>query len=607
MKKNYLFIATVAIMMASCANDDFGGDGSQSGPQAIAFNMSTPAMTRAETTKSNEDAAKCLNNEFIVWGEKNENTTTEGTAATTEENIVFKNYRVQYASGTANTTTSNTKDWEYVGITPYNANTDSCSTGTTASEETAFVSPSIWKNASTKQTIKYWDFGKTYTFTAVSASKADIKQQNVKITKNSSETSAASKGYTIELAQGAKTDAIYVADRITKTVSKPTDGSSVAAVQLTFRNFQSKIRFGIYETVPGYKVVITGIKCGEVEHKAEGSDKAFWVEGNFVTMGNGTNNTKYKVTYVNDKAQVEVDGTAVSKDSLNTTGTNWLDTKWASDASSSKCIGESAVTATYDKTVDSDAKAYTPILPNPGNTKNMKLQVKFDLYSEDTGEKISQDYKTVEVPAAYCQWKSNYAYTYLFKITDKSADLYPITFDACVVTDEIGNQETITEVSEPSITTFGVSGVKYVSGSDEYKGGDVIYATVVDGSSLATLTADNIKLYTVTATGTQTISEASVANCLVNGKKDPETSPTTWTATAGTGNVLTVKSQSITADSDLLNKVPAEDGNDVTLDVNAKKALMWTATANTTYAIEYIKGSGTDQKKYYKIVKVADK
>ncbi len=606
MGKHYLFLAVAATVMASCANDDFNGDGSVSGPQAIAFNMSTPSMTRAEATKTSTDAATALGNEFIVWGEKNENTATGGSAAATAENIVFDNYRVQYAAGTANTTTSNTKNWEYVGITPYAASTSAYTAGSTASEGTAFVSPSIYQNADTKQTIKYWDFDKPYTFTAVSAKKDDIMQQKVKITKNSTEASAASKGYTIELAEGADAASIYVADRLTKTVSKPADGSTVEAVQLQFRNFQSKIRFGIYETVPGYKAVITGIKYGSEEHTSAGSDKSFGVDGNFVTVGSGTSTTKYTVTYTDaNKAQVEIDGTSAAATAFNTTGTNWLSTAYTT-GDYSKCIGETSVAATYDKTVGSDTKAYTAILPNPSNTTNLKLQVKFDLYSEDTGEKIEGDYKTVEVPAEYCQWKSNYAYSYIFKITDKSADLYPITFDACVVTDETGNQETITSVTEPSITTFGVSGGKYVYGKNEYAGGDVIYATVVDGSSLATLSAENIKLYTVTATGTQTISEASVANCLTNGTKDTSTDPTTWTSTAGTGNVLTVKSQSYTAADDLLNKVPAEDGTEVTLDGTDKKALKWTATASTTYAIEYIKTSGTETKKYYKIVKVAD-
>ena len=613
MKKNYLFLATAAVLMASCANDDFSGDNTSSptGTGAIAFNMNTPAMSRA--TESGQNAATKLGNEFIVWGEKNEGSDSSAGISdlANNSNVVFENYRVSY-SGTANSTTSNTNGWEYVGITPYNSN-GSYSSGD-GSEATAKVSPSIYASESSKQTIKYWDDeASSYTFTAVSAKQSDIKKQLVKITKNYSQSTAATKGYTIELGSDASTGNIYYADR--NNVTK-TDGKfSHKPVTMTFRNFQSKIRFGIYETVPGYKVVITGIKYGGAERKGTSTDgdKYFGVEGNFIKAGD---NTKYKVTYVasgsnQNRAQVELvsadNVTPAHSDTLQTGGQNWLSTSWT-NTTTNNCVGEAANDPTYDWTTGSGSSevkgAYTSILPNPSNSKELKLTIKYDLYSEDTGEKISVDYKTVTVPAEYCQWKSNYAYTYLFKISDKSAELYPITFDACVVTEDNGNWESITEVSEPSITTFAVTSTSdktIVTGKNEYEAGNIIYATVYDGTSLATLSSDNTKLYTVTATGTQIISEASVANCLVNGTKNQEANPTTWTATAGTNNVLTVTLKSYTAASDLLNKVPSEDGNDVTLAESDKKALKWTAESGTTYAIEFTK----DSKQYYKIVKVA--
>ena len=188
-------------------------------------------------------------------------------------------------------------------------------------------------------------------------------------------------------------------------------------------------------------------------------------------------------------------------------------------------------TTTYDY-----AGAYTPILPNTSNETNMTLKIAYKLVSEDTGEEIKfmngneEIYRTVEVPAAYCQWKSNYAYTYIFKISDKTAELYPITFDACVETAQIGNQETITEVSEPSITTFAVTSSTnnaVVTEQEEYKAGNVIYASVVDANATSTLggaaaltAGTNINLYTVTTTNDDktTITEAAVANCLAQTK-----------------------------------------------------------------------------------------
>ena len=601
MKKNYLFIGAAAIMMAGCASDDIVGDENiSSGETPIAFNMETPAVTRAG---SSTDAGK-LNNMFIVWGEKGE---TNGVKAGAE-NIVFQNYVVKYTANTANTTTSNTNNWEYVGIDHSDFDTN--------------VKTTIGSGKA--QTIKYWDDNaSSYTFTAVSALQSDIKDGNVIIEKtvgtesNDNSKTVYDKGYTIQVKSKANVGNIYYADR--KNIAKG-QGYSHQPVELTFRNFQSKIRFGIYETVPGYKVVITGIKytganSSEAEHKSSDTsgDKSFGVTGNFIVAGD---NTKYTVTYVStegddqNKAEVAVDANSATQTFCNTTGTNWLSTSWTSTTENS-CIGESATAATYDKTVTTstttgestttttDAKAYTAILPNPSNTTNLKLEISYDLYSEDTGEKITVGYKTAEVPAQYCQWKSNYAYTYLFKITDKSAELYPITFDACVVESETGNQETITEVSEPSITTYAVKSDSktVVTGQDEYQGKNIIYASVVDANSnvvtlslnTSTTTNGNIKLYTAALADGVTgfkITEASVANAVAHSTNNKIT----------VTDVTESSKAAITSDTD---KVPAEDGT-----TRSISALKWTATKDTYYAIEYTYTDNKEEKKVYKVVKV---
>lgn len=97
----------------------------------------------------------------------------------------------------------------------------------------------------------------------------------------------------------------------------------------------------------------------------------------------------------------------------------------------------------------------------------------------------------------------------------------------------------------------------------------------------------------------QTINEASVANALVNGTKDPAANPTTWTVTdANNKKMIVTKATGATK----VDKVPTEDGHE--LSVNALK---WKGTvegteadAKTFYAVEYDNGT----KKSYKIVKV---
>ncbi len=629
MKKNtYLMLASTALLLASCADDKFTGDGGANGltdgTAPIAFNMQGVGQTRA--SQIGKTAAEALHYEFIVWGEKNE---TNGKSAD-ESNLVFKNYRVQYKASTANKTTSNRRDWEYVGITPY---------------AESLVSPAVGGN--TTQTIKYWDLNaSSYTFTAVSAAWNDLHNSsspNVKITKTQSDPaateeatgSAENKGYTIELMENSHPDSIYVSDR--KTITKLSDGKSVdttavnaygGIAQLTFRNFMSKIRFGIWEDVPGYKVVITGIKYSSdasntVEHKSSSTETGgttFGITGNFVAVGGkssteGSENTKYTVTYEtsNNKAKVTVNDKCNKSTFVNTTGTNWLSTSWTSTPKNT--IAESNSKPTYDRG-ENNAGTYTTILPNPSNTTDMTLEISYDLYSEDTGEKISVDYKKAVVPAAYCQWKSNYAYTYIFKISDKSSNLYPITFDAVVETDDNGNQETITTVTEPSITTFatrttnGVTSV--VTDGDEYQGDDVIYASVVDGNAAVELKADdnstNIALYTVTPSGNATITEASVADAIAkkaaNENWNGNITVTKINATETGSDQSTTTNWEITVTSGEGSYVPDVDGTNRTI-----SALKWTASANTTYAVEYTKtvtgeGGNSTSTKYYKIVKV---
>jgi hypothetical protein len=562
MKSTYLFVAAAALLTASCADDSsLGGGNDLAQSKAIAFDMQTPAMLKANT-QTGQTAATTLGNEFIVWGEKNE--ATDGTKAS-DENLVFKNYKVQYTDGSAYTTTSNTENWEYVGIAPY---------------AEAQVSPAI---TAATQTIKYWDYNASnYTFTAVSADKEDIANGKVVIKKIDSGSSVYAKGYTIDIKDGATTGDIYVADRnyITKSDGKDrtADNAYGGNATFTFRNFQSKVRFAVYEVIPGYKVKVTSVKF----NGTESTDK-FGVDGQFIKAGNGTS---YTVTYEDgtngttaNKAKVAVSASP-STDSYLTGGAGVFGTD--------VYLGTASTAPTYDIS----GGGYTSILPNPSNATNMKLTISYDLISEDTGEKISLKENTAEVPAAYCQWQANYAYTYIFKITDNAADLYPITFDAQVITDENGTQETITSVSEPSITTFAVtgdetSGYTVVTGKDEYEDGNTIYASVVkDGTVVSTLT--DAKVYTVTTDDADKfpITAASVANALdhtsVTGKVKA-------TALSGTSTV---------------ESVPVGDGSKASRTLNAIK---WTATANTTYAVEYSYTDNSTTKKVYKIVKVAAK
>ena len=119
------------LTLVSCGG---GGDDDLGAPQTAAVNNelvpitfngsqgAEAAVTRAAGTPLSEKAQT-----FHVWGYKN---------MTSETQKVFPGYQVEWGANTAYTTTSNTNNWEYVGISD--------------------------------QTIKYWDWGaKAYRFFAV--------------------------------------------------------------------------------------------------------------------------------------------------------------------------------------------------------------------------------------------------------------------------------------------------------------------------------------------------------------------------------------------------------------------------------------------------------
>ena len=515
--------------------------------------MNTPAMTRA----GGSTAATALGNRFIVWGEKNE---TDGTAASAA-NLVFKNYKVEWTDNSAYTSTSNTKNWEYVGLTPY--------TG-------AQVSPSI---NPTVQTIKYWDYSATsYTFTAISALDADITAGKVIITKKTSGSTIYDKGYDIAVKTGASLGNIYIADRNQPTKGTGTDRNADNTyggnVQMTFRNFLSKIRFGIYENIPGYKVKITNVDYNSTSHSS-GSDGTgkFGVDGKFLVAGD---NTAYTVTYESSGSNVNKAIMAV-KESTTPNNITYLETAQSIDDcpilhTTPTEISTSSATPTWDKT----SGAYTNILPFPSNDVSMKVKLDFTLYSEDTNEEIKVVDATAEIPAIYCQWKPNYAYTYILKLNDNTngqiggvTGLYPITFDAVEVTDENGSAEYITTVSAPSITTFGVSDGKYVTDGSEYEAGSDIYATFTEGSAvktpvLGTSGESHVNVFKVTTPNATNfpITEASVAEAIANPGRIIYT-VYTWNGTdtyTQVEDATTLAAGTIYYKVDSENRTPGTDG-----------------------------------------------
>jgi hypothetical protein len=211
----------------------------------------------------------------------------------------------------------------------------------------------------------------------------------------------------------------------------------------------------MYETVPGYSVKIKEFK---VTDAADPAFSAMTTSKNANFAANLVNNAKgtagnLTVTY--RSAAIGLENHPMVSFAPTSTAANVLEL--GTGLKENITIGESATTPTYDNSGN-----YTSVFPNETNAQNLKLKLSYTLTAPVTGEKIEITDKTAEIPAQYLQWKPGYAYTYIFKITDDN--LYPITFDAVEVISEDGESEYITTVTEPSITTFGVKGGKYVAG-----------------------------------------------------------------------------------------------------------------------------------------------
>lgn len=552
MKTKYFFLAALAGMtLASCSGDDIANENSQtlvsqSGDDSIQFGFDMQNTTRADKVAG--DAATLLQNQFIVYGTKHASTET---ADATNDMAVFTNYKVEYTENSAGTKLSNTHNWDYVGLTPY-ANTK--------------VSP-----AATSQTIKYWDYSaeKGYTFYGI-ASKADIETNNkVTITKTTTGSTVYDKGYSVVIKSGADLDKLFIADRT--PVAKTNFGKPVT---LTFRNFGSRVRVGFYETIPGYSVKIDNFYIDGDATAAVTTFGAMDTKNttNFaaslqnIKTNPGTSGNTMTVSYYNGtngpENQVKLGASTVEYNYALTLGTGVVNTE----------LKTSASTPTWDKTDG----AYTTVYPFEANANPMLVKVDYTLTAEDGGgEVIKVLGANVVVPTQYVQWKSNFAYTYIFKIapnTNGTTDgtvqgLYPITFDAVVVAvQDDKTQETITTFEDYSITTYA-NGSK-VTTNDEYKNGEDIYVVKTNNSTGAVVApsaigeaAGNVKVYTATTTG-DAISEATI-KAKLNG------SPNGITLTA------------LTTAPTLEQYVPAADATNY--DFGANGAVKFTPAAAGTY------------------------
>ena len=583
--KKYLFIAASALALASCSSEDFvgteGGNVENGANKAINFGGGTGKITRA----TGADAAKALNSNFVVFGYKTKDKSTS---------TVFDYYTIKW-NNQAGQTESNKKGWEYVGETPN--------------------SLSSLKD----QTIKYWDYSATqYDYVAFSFGTATQGKGEGKVD--------ASKVTTTPKLQYTLTGAVkdlakcFIADRITAKKDLTDDNQKKSNklvgyqdnVQFNFRSLATKVTMGIYEIVPGYSIKdVKFYSDANTPLTAEKNVPTLYSGSKNIPSGNGTvtvtfpttdeNNTDYNKAHVSFSAtNTENDMmSAISFDKLSTVG------KERAEKDENVYIGRNITEFSTPK-YDNNINKYKTVIP--AHVGPLTLKVDYTLVSIDgSGETIKVTGATAVVPEKYTNWEPNYAYTYIFKISDKTngstggkddpAGLYPITFDAIVTETETGKQETITIVKDNSITTYAKGEI-----NNEYKTNANIYVSVNNSTELhikngdADTTPTNVALYTAAGTGSYaTITEAAVAHCLASGTA---TGTTTGEKklTDGT-NTLTVTPADGLSIVDKIEAKDAVDGNAI-----SGNFAKFTPKAKGTYVFEFTDGNT----KYYKVIKVED-
>ncbi len=382
-KAKILLAAATAMTLAGCSDEVSEMLPSQSLQQETQAPIMFSNVSNAVTRASHEQSAALLKNQVVFYGEK---MTSAGAT-----NAIFDNYLLKYSTGSAGSTETNVKDWEYVGLTSL-------------------------KNA--VQDVKYWDYTSSkYHFVAASGLASGETITNT------------TKGMTINVANASAMDGIYIADRITV---EPKDYNKTVTFQ--FRRLGARMRIGFYETVPGYAIK----KLIFYYVGAQSGNKVLGVGGAFPQSG------KYNVTYGDDNvATVKFNGgsnvmgwssqfgeldytSAASK--VSGEGKEYIDENGQLTGTPvKKFLASSSAQPTFAKgyyTIDGQDGVYSdykPILPNENNTLKMQLRVDYTLVALDgSGDEIKVRDAYVSVPVEYLQWKPNHAYTYLFKISDKS-------------------------------------------------------------------------------------------------------------------------------------------------------------------------------------------
>lgn len=371
MNKKLLITALAGVALASCSNDEFVG--SASGTDGSSENtISMGALSANVTRATGSEAATLLGNKFTVLG------TLELNGSPV---IEFDNYKVTWEN-VAGTDDSNGYGWSYL--------------------------------TTTGQELKYWNLAATrYDFVAFAG--YDETKRIASTTAN-----------VFEDIDRTNVQGVFAADRVTATYSGNPGIMYGNKVNFNFKRLGAKVRLGLYETVPGYAVTNVKFYYGNAALTSD-------VREAVASAGLGGSypvKADYSITYdaknavvANLKDGATLENNLVFGDLAYTTANATNGQKLKADGTTD-ATGDAAFLGTNSAQVtwaEISGEKWQTILPSAANDKNLVLRIDYDLVPLNGGSIIKVYNASAVIPSAWAQWKPNYAYTYIFKISDQTS------------------------------------------------------------------------------------------------------------------------------------------------------------------------------------------
>lgn len=361
----------------ACTSDE---DGTSDNRLPITFSCSEDGVTRAEVSLSE------FISDFKVYG-INGDISGSGNAATfTKKNTVFPDYQVWHTENLANTTSTNTANWEYVGTVE----------GAYGSEE---------------QTIKYWDEKRDgHYFWAI----GDFsKRGGYDYTE-----SALPDPHVIEVENITQMDVQDDSKCLYFTKPKYVPKSKYGQpVTLTFLRYCSRIRIGFYEDITQsggdkrYKVVgvdFYRLKDDGTFNTNELPTTNVCLRGNFVNEG------KVRLTYTNAsfKGGDNIDNVTTETVPVENGASKYMDFGVLNIAGTQSGVLPTSSSEALFTT--NNGSQYTKVLPY-NNTEGLTLQCDILVRNQNESQ-FTQQNVLASIPAHYTNWQPNQSYTYIFKI-----------------------------------------------------------------------------------------------------------------------------------------------------------------------------------------------